>query len=270
MISPKLLVFLPCYPLASQVLYSPHFLLYLSPFSTCCLPLLNHQVKRSLYKTHRDAIVFTSDLFLRLFPSLPPLSLHELAILVHESFYDSPGTALVRWESHIRRGFPQAPKCRAALEISCIWLIFSYLKWNPKMSKLMGITLKAFSYEDWTRFLSKKLNLLFTGRLFKSLAGRADFTINKYHTCVHMQLPIIVSIPVKSVEFCVCKGTGKFHNTFLMAAATKYNSFPTHLEYLMWHFSLRSCNMQTELGNSTELLKGAACHKTQEQLYFQK
>lgn len=121
---------------------------------------LNYQVKMSLYKAHWNAIVFTSDLFLRLFSSLVLLSLYKLAILVHESFYDKPGTALLRWESHIRRGFPQAPKCKAALEISLIWLIFSYLKWNPKMSKLMGITLKAFSYEDWTRFLSKSWTCL--------------------------------------------------------------------------------------------------------------
>lgn len=94
----------------------------------------------------------------------------------------------------------------------------------------------------------KKLNPPFTGRLFKRVAGRADFTINKHHTCVHMQLPITVSVPVKSVEFCVCTGSGKFHDTFLMAAATKYNSFPTRLEYLIWHFSLRNCNLQTDVG----------------------
>lgn len=106
--------------------------------------LLSHQVKMSLYKTHWDAIMFTSDLFLRLFSSLVPLNLYKLAILVHESFYDKSGTALVRWQSHISGGFPQAPKCKAALESSHFWLIFSYLMWNPKMSKLMGITLKAF------------------------------------------------------------------------------------------------------------------------------
>lgn len=94
----------------------------------------------------------------------------------------------------------------------------------------------------------KKLNLPFTGRLFKSVAGRADFTINKYHTCVHMQLPIIVSILLKSGEVCVCKGSGKFHDTFLMAAATECNSFPTDLECLIRHFSLRNCNMQTDVG----------------------
>lgn len=77
----------------------------------------------------------------------------------------------------------------------------------------------------------KELNLPFTGRLFKSVAGRADFTINKYHTCVHMQLPIIVLIPAKSLKalFCVSKHSGKFHGTLLMAIAVKYNSFTMHV-----------------------------------------
>lgn len=124
-------------------------------------------------------------------------------------------------------------------DLSCLIDIFIF----EVKPKLMGIALKAFYLWRLDTISVKKLNLPSTGRLFKSVAGRADFTINKYHICVHMQLPIMGSIPVKSAEFCVCKGSGKFCDTFLMAAATKCNSFPTCLEYLIWHFSLRSCNI---------------------------
>lgn len=139
-----------------QVLNSPSFLLCLSLFPTYFLPLCwTTRLKWVLYIIHWDAIMFTSDLFLRFFSSLVLLNLYKVVILVHENFYDKSGTALLRWESHIRRGFPQAPKCKAALEISHIWLIFSYLKWNPKMIKLMGITLKAFLMKTEDDFCQK-------------------------------------------------------------------------------------------------------------------
>lgn len=67
----------------------------------------------------------------------------------------------------------------------------------------------------------KNLNLSFTGRLFKYVVSRDDFTINKYYTSVHMQLPVLVLIPTTSLKFVfgASEGSGKFRGTFLMAIA---------------------------------------------------
>lgn len=65
-----------------------------------------------------------------------------------------------------------------------------------------------------------------------------------------MQLPIVVLIPTKSLEvlFGVSEGSGKLHGTFLMAIAMKYNASTIRvLENLIWHFSQRNCNIQTDV-----------------------
>lgn len=78
---------------------------------------------------------------------------------------------------------------------------------------------------------AKKLNLHFSGRIFKLAVSRANFRINKYHTRAHMQLPVILSMLAKSLEvlFHVSIGSGKFQGMFLKAIAMTYSSFTTNV-----------------------------------------
>lgn len=77
----------------------------------------------------------------------------------------------------------------------------------------------------------KKMNLTSTDKLFQYVVSRDNFTINKYYTSVHMQLPVIVLIPTISLKFLfgASEGSEKFHGMFLMAVAMKQNTFTMHV-----------------------------------------
>lgn len=81
-----------------------------------------------------------------------------------------------------------------------------------------------------------------------------------------MQLPVILSIPARSLEvlFHVSVGSGEFHGMFLKAIPMKYSSFTTNV-FETWYDILAkgivTCKLSWE--NCMEFQNGLACHKTQ-------